>query len=100
VFLHDILEEEVYIKQSSGFIDVTFPTYHCKLNKALYDLKQTPRAWYSCFSDKLKSMGFSPSKADISLFHYKRGSVQIFLLVYVNDIRSLIYCANSMMILL
>jgi hypothetical protein len=31
-------------------------------------------------------MGFSPCKADISLFHYKRGLVQIFLLVYVDDI--------------
>jgi hypothetical protein len=31
-------------------------------------------------------MGFLPSQADVSLFHYGKGSVTIFLLVYVNDI--------------
>jgi hypothetical protein len=38
-FLHGILEEEVFMKQPPGFIDLDFPSYHCKLNKALYDLK-------------------------------------------------------------
>jgi hypothetical protein len=37
-------------------------------------------------SDKLLSLGFTPSQAVISLFHYQKGLVVIFLLVYVNDI--------------
>jgi hypothetical protein len=56
------------------------------LDKALYGLKQSPRAWYSRLSDKLQTLGFSPSKADVSLFYYKKGSIIIFLLIYVDDI--------------
>jgi hypothetical protein len=37
-------------------------------------------------SDKLQSLGFLPSKADISLFHYHKVSITIFLLVYVDGI--------------
>jgi hypothetical protein len=86
VFLHDILEEEVYMKQPSGFVRKEFPSYHYKLDKTLYELKQAPHAWYSRLGGKLQSLGFSPSKADISLFHYRQGSVTIYLLVYVDDI--------------
>jgi hypothetical protein len=86
VFLHDILEEEVYIKQPPGFVSSQFSSYHYKLDKTLYGLKQSPRAWYSRLSDKLQSLGFSPSKTDISLFHYKKGSITMFLLIYVDDI--------------
>jgi hypothetical protein len=35
---------------------------------------------------ELQSLSFLPSQADISLFHYRNGSVTIFLLVYVDDI--------------
>jgi hypothetical protein len=69
-----------------GFVDSNLPSYHCKLNKARYGLKQAPRAWYSRLSDKLQSLGFRPSHVDISLFHYHKASVVIFLLVYVDDI--------------
>jgi hypothetical protein len=37
-------------------------------------------------SDKLQSLGFVSSKADISLFYYSKGLVTIFLHVYVDDI--------------
>jgi hypothetical protein len=85
-FLPGILEEEVYMKQPPGFIDSNYPSYHCKLDKALYCLKQAPCAWYSRLSEKLQYLGFSPSKADISPFHYSKGSVTMYLLVYVDDI--------------
>ncbi|EEC68428.1 hypothetical protein OsI_36616 [Oryza sativa Indica Group] len=62
------------------------PNYVCKLDKALYGLKQAPRAWYSRLSTKLSELGFVPSKADTSLFFYKKGQVSIFLLIYVDDI--------------
>jgi hypothetical protein len=86
VFLHGILDEEVYMKQPPRFVSKEFPSYHCKLDKTLYSLKQAPHAWYSRLSDKLQSLGFSPSKTDISLLYYKKGSVTISLLVYVDDI--------------
>jgi hypothetical protein len=51
-------------------------------------------------SDKLQSLGFSPSKADITLFYYSKGSITIFLLVYVDDIiiASSSYSAASAML--
>nr|GEV13707.1 copia protein [Tanacetum cinerariifolium] len=45
-FLHDTLKEEVYICQPKGFIDADHPSHFYKLKKALYWLKQAPRAWY------------------------------------------------------
>jgi hypothetical protein len=85
-FLHGVLEENVYMKQPLGFEDPSKPNYHCKLDKALYGLKQAPCAWYSRLSLKLQALGFIASKADISLFIYKKVSLTIYLLVYVDDI--------------
>jgi hypothetical protein len=76
----------MFMKQPSGFVDSDFPSYHCKLDKALYGLKLAPRAWYSRLSDKLRSLGFQSSKADISFFYHKKGAITMFILVYVDDI--------------
>lgn len=62
------------------------PHFVCKLDKALYGLKQAPRAWYSKLSTQLQKLGFAPSKADTSLFLYKKGNITMFVLVYVDDI--------------
>jgi hypothetical protein len=42
IFLHGVLEEDVYMKQPYGYHDLTRPNYHCKLGKALYGLRQAP----------------------------------------------------------
>jgi hypothetical protein len=38
-FLHDNLEEDVYMRQHPGYEDKNMPNYVCKLDKALYGLK-------------------------------------------------------------
>jgi hypothetical protein len=86
VFLHGVLEEEVYKRQPPGYEDTQHPGYVCKLDKAIYGLKQVPRAWYSRLSAKLLQLGFVSSKGDTSLFFLRNKQVTMFILVYVDDI--------------
>ena len=44
IFLNNIIKDEVYVKQPSGFEDHEYPNHVFKLNKALYGLKQASRA--------------------------------------------------------
>jgi hypothetical protein len=45
-FLNGDLEEDVYVDKRKGFSLTDNPDYVYKLKKALYVLKQAPRAWY------------------------------------------------------
>jgi histone deacetylase 1/2 len=85
-FLHGDLTETAYMKQPPGFEDRRYPGYVCKLNKAIYGLKQSPRAWYSRLSDRLQQLGFTPSRADTSLFVFHQPDLTMYMLVYVDDI--------------
>ena len=51
VFLHERLEEEIYMKQSEGFARTGNNSLVCHLNKSLYVLKQAPLLWYQRFDD-------------------------------------------------
>ncbi|CAA7037247.1 unnamed protein product [Microthlaspi erraticum] len=59
------------MEQPPGFVDANHPDYVCRLNKAVYSLKQAPRAWYTELSNFLLSLGFTNSLADTSLFVLK-----------------------------
>jgi hypothetical protein len=69
-FLQGTLNEEVYMEQPPGFIDNTRLDQVCKLHKAIYGLKQVPRAWFTRLSNFLLDLGFKGSLVDTSLFIY------------------------------
>ena len=50
-FLNGEIEEEVYIEQPKGFVIHEHKSHVCRLKKALYGLKKTPRAWYEKMMD-------------------------------------------------
>lgn len=74
------------MKQPLGYKDPSHPNYVCKLTKALYGLRQAPRAWYAMFYSYLLSLGFVSSKANTSLFVLLQDSGITLVLVYVDDI--------------
>jgi hypothetical protein len=58
-FLNGDIEEEVYIEKPEGFHLSQNENYECKLNKALYGIKQAPsKAWYSRLDSYLQQQGF------------------------------------------
>jgi len=86
-FLHGDSEEEIYMEQPPGFIAQGEYGLVCKLQKSLYGLKQSPRAWFGKFSKVIQQFGMIRSETDHSVF-FKRSSLNqvIYLVVYVDDI--------------
>ncbi|MFV0960719.1 reverse transcriptase domain-containing protein, partial [Klebsiella pneumoniae] len=58
----------------------------CRLRKAIYGLKQSPRAWYSKLSNALEKGNFVKCASDHSLFIRRSGKVTTIVLIYVDDI--------------
>jgi len=85
-FLHGFLDEEMFMKQPQGFIDVTKPDFVCRLHKSLYGFKQAPRAWFQRLSQQLIELGFQESINDYSLFTLHADNTKLFVLIYVDDI--------------
>ncbi|GKE09978.1 retrovirus-related pol polyprotein from transposon TNT 1-94 [Tanacetum coccineum] len=86
VFLNGKLKEEVYVKQPPGFESSEFPSHVCKLDKALYGLRQAPRAWYETLSTFLTEHKFVRGNIDNTLFVYKTQIDVIMVQIYVDDI--------------
>ncbi|RDY11816.1 hypothetical protein CR513_03467, partial [Mucuna pruriens] len=86
-FLHGDLEEEAYMEIPPGFYSHNEKNKICRLKKALYELKQSPRAWFRRFSQVMISLGYKQREGDHILFikHSPEGKLTV-LLVYVDDI--------------
>nr|GFA02009.1 copia protein [Tanacetum cinerariifolium] len=86
VFLNGELKEEVYVSQPEGFVDPDHPTHVYHLKKALYRLKQAPRAWYDTLSRFLLDNDFFKGAIDPTLFTRKTGKHILLVQIYVDDI--------------
>jgi hypothetical protein len=85
-FLNGVLEEEVYVRQPLGFESEKYPHRVYKLRKAMYALKQAPRAWYGRLRGFLFERGFEMGKVDQTLFLLRQGRDILIVQVYVDDI--------------
>ncbi|GJS98276.1 putative ribonuclease H-like domain-containing protein [Tanacetum coccineum] len=67
-FLYGTIEEEVYVSQPPGFVDLKFLEKVYKVEKALYGLHQAPRSWYETLYTYLLDNGFHRGQIDKILF--------------------------------
>nr|GEX71203.1 putative ribonuclease H-like domain-containing protein [Tanacetum cinerariifolium] len=82
-FLYGTIEEEVYVCQPLGFEDPDHLEKVYKVVKALYGLRQAPRAWYETY---LLKNGFQRGTIDQTLFIKKQKGDILLLQIYVDDI--------------
>jgi hypothetical protein len=85
-FLNGDLEEEVYVEQPEGFQLTEKKDYVCRLKKALYGIKQAPRAWYYRLDRYLHQQGFKKGTVDSNLYIKAEGNDLLIIVVYVDDI--------------
>ncbi|GKE08784.1 retrovirus-related pol polyprotein from transposon TNT 1-94 [Tanacetum coccineum] len=85
-FLNGELKEVVYVSQPGGFVYQDNPSHVYKLKKALYDLKQAPRAWYDMLSNFFISQQFSKGAVDPTLFTRHARNDILLVQIYVDDI--------------
>lgn len=57
-FLNGEITEDVYVAQPEGFERPEKEHLVYKLIKALYGLRQSPRAWYTKLNQSFKNLGF------------------------------------------
>jgi transposase InsO family protein len=74
------LTRPVYVNPPDGY---QRPGQVWRLNKALYGLPGSGRAWYKCFDRFMRSKHFKPSPADPCL--YVHSSKRLFLCTHVDD---------------
>lgn len=86
-FLNGILEEEIYMEIPDG-VEVnknTKKTKVCKLNRALYGLKISPKRWNKRFSEEAQKLGLENDLHEPCLFTWKKEGKIVVVLLYVDD---------------
>nr|GEU33707.1 hypothetical protein [Tanacetum cinerariifolium] len=77
-FLNGPLKEEVYVTHLDGFVDLDHLKKVYRLRKALYRLKQAPRAWFDELSKNLISKCFTKGTIEPTLFTIRYGEDILF----------------------
>ena len=85
-FLNGDLKEEVFLTQPQGFEVEGKEHKVCKLIKALYDLKQAPRAWYAKIDEYLRKVCFQWSESEDTLYFRMQYKHFVIIVVYVDDL--------------
>jgi hypothetical protein len=81
----------MFVRQPSGFENPKYPNKVYKLSKALYVLKQAPRAWYARLKTFLLEHGYVMGSVDKTLFTLNNDTDFLLIQIYIDDI---IFCGS------
>lgn len=86
-FLNGTIEGDIFMEIPDGVevSDEVRKTKVCKLHKALYGLRISPKRWNEKFAEVAKSIGLINDDFDPCLFTWKSGNSVVILLLYVDD---------------
>ena len=85
-FLNGELRENVYVAQPLGFVVAGEEQKVLCLIKALYGLRQAPRAWYAKLDASLASLGLQRSTSEHVVYTRRKGTHRMIVGVYVNEL--------------
>ena len=86
-FLNADVAEDIYMQQPEGFVqlDPQGRRLVCKLNRAIYGIKQAPRAWNTMVTTWLDNYGFTQSRVDPGIYTCVNNGHLYVLAIYVDD---------------
>jgi transposase InsO family protein len=85
-FLNGVLQEQVYVEQPPGFVLRGHENKVLHLVKALYGLRQAPRAWYAKLDSSMIELGFQRSSYEHAVYLRGTGDHRLVVGVYVDDL--------------
>ncbi|PLW27616.1 hypothetical protein PCANC_26367 [Puccinia coronata f. sp. avenae] len=91
-YLYSPIDEEVYVKPPTK-LRPDLKGKFLRLKKALYGTKQAGQCWWLHFKTILKSLHFSASEVESSLYVYKRDEIYIYIWMHVNN--GLVVCNST-----
>lgn len=94
-FLNGYLDETVYMKPPENFVCQNRENKVLKLNRAIYGLKQSARAWYKRVDDCLQGLGYKKSLYEPCLFVKQTEKSKTFIALFVDDFFIFSDCKNE-----
>lgn len=85
-FLNGEINEEVYVMQPEGYERKGQEHLVYRLVKALYGLRQAPRAWYAKLNRCLEELGFKRCPYEHGVYTRRENGEVLIIAVYVDDI--------------
>ena len=85
-FLNGELVETVFVKQPLGFVVKGEEHRVLRLRKALYVLRQAPRAWNAKLDATLGELGFQRCAIEHALYTRRWGKEELIVSMYVDDL--------------
>ena len=94
-FLNGSINEEIYMEIPEGteYTKELKQSHVCKIEKALYGLRISPKRWYERLTKALNSIGLKSDDDEPCLFVSKDGQNLLLLVIYVDDM--IIACNND-----
>lgn len=85
-FLNGFVEDEVFMRQPLGYIQPDNEHFTCKLHRSLYELKQSPRMWYSRLDIDLRRCGMKKTNSNPSVYYLRIGPSSMIHIFYIDDL--------------